>query len=144
MQYSTAQMMMPAAAGGGGQMYSTALMPGSGSQQDVAVSEWMPVGAQGGLTRGFPVGGFPTQQFGGGSLPTSSYNYPLMPNQMRQLPAAPLNTGSAVSGNNFYSAWPPDKSKTYGVSTAVPRAMPPDMLARTDALIYARPEFQRP
>ena len=65
---------------------------------DVAISGWMPIGG----TEPFPI-----QSLG--------YRYPIAANSVSTIPAAPINMGAAVSGNDFYSVWSPDKSKTYGV-----------------------------
>ena len=48
-------------------------------------------------------------------IPTLGYQYPIVANSVPTIPAAPINMGAAVSGNNFCSVWSPDKSKTYGV-----------------------------
>ena len=77
------------------------IFDGSGGprrQGDVAISGWMPMGGN----RPFPI-------------PSLGYQYPIAANSVPTIPAAPINMGAAVSGNNFYSVWPPDKSKTYGV-----------------------------
>jgi hypothetical protein len=91
-------------------MYSTALMPQAG-QNDVAVSGWVPVGGN------VPVPINAHQFHTTANLPmtTMGYQYPLVPNTLAGIAAAPINMGAGVTGNNFYSAWPPDKSRTYGV-----------------------------
>ena len=81
-------------------MYSTVLLPQNSAQigGDVAISGWMPMGGN----RPFPI-------------PSLGYQYPIAANSVPTIPAAPINMGAAVSGNNFYSFWSPDKSKTFGV-----------------------------
>ena len=76
------------------------LLPQNSAQigGDVAISGWMPMGG----LRPFPI-------------PSLGYQYPIAANSVATIPAAPINMGAAVSGNNFYSFWSPDKSKTFGV-----------------------------
>jgi hypothetical protein len=78
---------------------------------DVATSGWMPVGGN----RPIAIGGNQFHNTANIPIPTMGYQYPLIPNSVPTVPSAPINMGPAVSGNNFYSVWPPDKSKTYGV-----------------------------
>jgi hypothetical protein len=94
-------------------MYSTALLPQNSTSiaGDVAISGWMPVGGN----KPIAIGGNQFHNTATTPIPTMGYQYPLIPNSVPTVPSAPINMGPAVSGNNFYSVWPPDKSKTYGV-----------------------------
>lgn len=94
-------------------MYSTALLPQNSTAfgGDVAISGWMPIGGN----RPIPIAGGQFHSTATIPVPTLGYQYPIVPNSLPTIPAAPINMGAAVSGNNFYSVWPPDKSKTYGV-----------------------------
>ena len=94
-------------------MYSTALLPQNSAQVggDVAISGWMPIGGN----MPIPIAGGQFHNTATIPIPTLGYQYPIVANSVPTIPAAPINMGAAVSGNNFYSVWPPDKSKTYGV-----------------------------
>ena len=97
-------------------MYLPALLPQNSAQigGDVAISGWMPMGGK----RPFPIAANAGRQFHNTAtfpIPSLGYQYPIAANSVPTIPAAPINMGAAVSGNNFYSFWSPDKSKTFGV-----------------------------
>jgi hypothetical protein len=94
-------------------MYSTALLQQNSTALtgDIAICGWMPIAGN----RCIPITGGQFHNTATIPIPTFGYQHPIVTNSLPTIPAAPINMGAAISGNNFYSVWPPDKSKLYGV-----------------------------